>query len=735
MALENILHDYTNYTYRITLFFLTSEDYNLLAASPDTFIPKYSLISSAGGYARTTGSTTTVPAGGQSGTVYETTRHPDFRTDFYIDNLQLQTIVGLNSKTKATNAVDISFTITEPYGLSLLDRLLSACETSKDNITNYMAQPYLLQLDILANPTDEKLINLRQTNNVIISKKFPIKLLELKIKPSASGTVYSCRAMPFNHIAFNTTVASVPITLNVEASTVGEFFGGSDDVARIFIGQLKSDEERIEKDLEEWKNEVVAVGGVPPSAQQISERRKQLRDGIAVVTRSFTAAYNSYNEKVAKDQKLSQLPPTKIAFNIPDSEIAGSEIIEIERQSKDTRMGDPKKGVQVAGTDPDFKKKQTFTINHGTSIIDVVDMVMGKSKYIKDNLVKNQAESNNVTQRDSQEENSKKIKWYKIIPTVALTDFDKKLNTYSKTVLYSILPYETINVNHPNASVTTAQNIEELVVRTYDYLYTGKNKDILKLDIDFDTTFYTQISSYRNQLSRNGNDFSSDENDAAQAETEFTVNQTGAFNTMPPRELAVGGSNRSAVGVASSTSPDENVIADIKKSLYTSQRGDNLNIKLQIIGDPAFIKQDDIFFNPGSVEDYDNYSQLTNQGSQKIPVNNSGQILFDAQQVYVKLIVKNFVDINDSLALVNKQDILSNGRTTDGTFSGVYRVLSVQSEFSKGQFTQTLDMIRIPEPLAKIKSPAVTSVTNKSIPNQASKAPPLGVLNQGIITV
>lgn len=735
MALENILHDYTSYTYRITLFFLTSEDYNSLAASPETFIPKYSLISSAGGYARTTGSATTVTVGGQSGTAYETTRHPDFRTDFYIDNLQLQTIVGLNAKTKATNAVDISFTITEPYGLSLLDRLLSACETSKDNITNYMSQPYLLQLDILSSPTDEKLISLGQSNNIIASKKFPIKLLELKIKPSASGTIYTCRAMPFNHIAFNTTIASVPITLNVEASTVGEFFGGSEDVARIFTNQLKSDEERIEKDLEEWKNEVTAVGGVPPSQQQIAERRKQLRDGVATVTRSFTAAYNIYNDKIAKEQKLSLLPPTKIAFNIPDAEIAASEIIDEERQSKDTRMGDPKKGIQTAGVDPDFKKKQTFTINHGTSIIDVVDMIMGKSKYIKSNLIKNQTESETTQQRDSQEENSKKIKWYKIIPTVALNDFDKKLNTYSKTILYSILPYETINVNHPNASVTTAQNLEDLTVRTYEYLYTGKNKDILRLDIDFDTTFYTQISSYRNQLSRNGTDLASDENDAAKTETEYRVNQTGAFNTMPPRELAIGGSNRSAVGVASSSSPDENVIADIKKSLYTSQRGDNLNIKLQIIGDPAFIKQDDIFVNPGSVDSYNNYNQLTNQGSQKIPVNGSGQILFDAQQVYVKLILKNYVDIDDSLGLVNKQDTLSNGRNTDGTFSGVYRILSVQSEFNRGQFTQTLDMIRIPEPLTTTKSSSVPGASNRSIPNQSSKAPPLAVINQGTLTI
>ena len=38
---------------------------------------------------------------------------------------------------------------------------------------------------------------------------------------------------------------------------------------------------------------------------------------------------------------------------------------------------------------------------------------------------------------------------------------------------------------------------------------------------------------------------------------------------------------------------------DLYKSLMSNSRGDMLNIKLKIAGDPEFVKQDDVFYGPG----------------------------------------------------------------------------------------------------------------------------------------
>lgn len=715
-APKNKLHDYTSYTYRITLFLLTKKDFNLLAANPTTFIPTFSLISSGGGFA-TPGAINTettrkvTPFGGYedvSTTQTKAGRHPDFQTDFFIDNLRITTVVGLNAKNKASNAIDISFDVTEPYGLSLLDRLLSASETCGDKNSNYMEQPYLLQVDLLASPTDEQLGITKRATNVIDSKKIAIKLLEMKIKPSGSGGTYAIKAMPYNHVAFSLTAAAMPINLSVEAGTVGEFFSSTQELAKIFSGQDAVNEERLESQLNSWFNEFWSTGGFQPTPEQVANQKKALREAIVYNSKSLPAGYNGYMDKVAKEQKLSRLPPTKIAFNIPDKVIAESPIVDDSAQVTDGKMAN--QASTTGKPDTQLKKTQSFTINAGTSVIDIIDMIMGKSEYVKNQINTLGKTNNNTTAQKEYTNNQERandtkkqqaLKWYKVVPTVALNDFDATRNAYSKTILYTILPYTGTNAYHPNFPKSTAQTVADSIVREYNYLYTGKNQDILRLDIDFDSTFYTQLTTKPLQVAALGTDRNSDFEDIDKNQSQYSVNSP-ANATNPPTSYQISGQQRKSNSLNSSTNPNEQVVNDLKQSIYTSQRGDALNIKLQIIGDPDFIKQDDIYYNPGSPEEYSKVmgSRLNNSAA---PISKNGQILFDSEQVYVKVAFKNATDINDTIGIVNKQDRLSNGRMTDGTFTGVYKVLQVESDFNRGQFTQTLDLIRMPDSLPEIK--------------------------------
>ena len=718
----NVLHDYASYTYRITLFLLTKKDYNALAADPTKFTPTFSLISSGGGFASPgaiTSQTTrkTTPFGGfedVTSTQTKAGRHPDFQTDFFIDNLSLTTIVGLNAKTKASNAVEIGFDIVEPYGLSLLDRLLSACETSGDNNPNYMSQPYLLQIDLLASPTDEKILASNSLTNVIVTKKIAIKLLEMKIKPSGSGSTYSVRAMPFNHTAFSMTSAAMPVSMSVEASTVGEFFSSEADLIKVFAADLAKNEERLEQELQKWiQQNTLSLGSANkvPTAEEIKQQKDALKKAEGLRTTSLAAAYNAYMQKIATEQKLSQLPPTKIAFNIPDDEIAKSPIVDDNTAQNSNAQFTPSTGA-VGAPNPQLKKTEVFNINAGTSIVDVIDQVMSKSQYIKSQL-KTQGKDNNDQQakeqytngqeRTNDQQQPKPLKWYKIVPTVALNDFDASRNDYSKTILYSILPYTAANAYHPNFPKATAQSASDSVVREYDYLYTGKNKDIQRIDIDFDSTFYTQLTTYQDQLKRLGQNRNSDGRDVVDAKFSFNGNTQ---QNILPQTIQYVSTNRDVNSMNSATNPEEKVIGDLRKSLYTSQRGDMLNIKLSITGDPAFIKQDDVFYNPGAPDTYKEFSVTGSNGTQNVPINPStGQIIFDAEQVYVKVNFKNAIDIDDTIGIVNKQEVLQNGRRTDGTFTGVYKVLQVGSQFSRGQFTQTLELIRMPDSLPKVPTP------------------------------
>ena len=697
----NILHDYTSYTYRITLFFLEKKDYNSLAASPSTFTPKYALISSAGGYGNPVGPDI------QNGDSYirGVGRHPDFLDDFFIDNLSMTTIIGLNSKTKASNAVDINFTITEPHGMSLLDRLLSACESSEDRNPNYIDQPYLLQIDFLASPSDPAYNNAKDNNRLIDRKRVAIKLAELKIHPSTGGTVYQCKGIPYNHSAFSLTVASVPVPFSIEAGTVGEFFGSTADTANLFSTDTSlSTDERIESALKQWAQEIENVGGVAPSESELTARRKAISDALQYKSKSFTAAYNEHMEDIKRKQKGSKIAPTKIAFNIPDDIIASSPIVETDNsQAGDSRMIDPKQNL--GSIDPNYKRTSVFQINSGTSVIDVIDRVLKNSNYIK-NQIKNLKELQEIERAEQvydtingrQTVNPDRFRfldWFKVVPQVVLNDFDFLRNAYSKTILYSIVPYKAANQYHPNFQKTKIKG--QQAVRSYDYLYTGKNQDIISVNVDFDTSFYTQLSTYRDQVKRGGNNRSSDTDDVNASEYGLVESKTEKPNSLPV-SIEYAGYNSSGGTMNAAQSPDAQIVADLSKSIYSSMRGDMLNIKLTIIGDPAFIKQDDIYYNPGSPVDYREFNLTGSQGALNVPINaKTGQIIFDREQIFVQFNVKNYVDINDSVGIVNKQTILSNGRATNGTFSGIYKLQRVDSTLSRGQFTQVLDLVRMPD--------------------------------------
>jgi hypothetical protein len=733
IAPSNILHEYSSYTYRISLFFLEKDDYNSLAANPDVFTPKYALMSSGGGYAKKTGEDVKI-----GDTIYRGIgRHPDFEEDFFIDNLSILTVVGLNSKTKATNAIDISFTITEPHGISLLDRLLSASETSADKSMNYMEQPYLLQVDFLSSPGDPFNNNSKKQDNLITRKRIPIKFLELKINPSTGGTVYQVRAIPYNHVAFNMTVASVPVNFNIEASTVGEFFStGSDaqDLVNGFREQIAANKERVESELTKWKAErTIISGGVQqePTPSQIEAERTRLTKSISYDSTSFVGAYNEYMKEVSK-QGLSKNPPTLISFNIPDQSIAKSPIVNKETaQSRDNTMADKDRAVNA--TDDQFKKKQVFPIHPGTSIIDIVDKIVQKSDYITTQIseFKKQSEestadanySGSTNENDRSGTSAKKIdekfldlNWFKVIPQVVLSDFDFNRNAYSKVVLYTILPYVTANQYHP--SFSKSQIKQSAAVRTYNYWYTGENMDIIKADIDFDSTYYTQLTTYRDQVKRGGANRQSSE-EAVDITTAGTNRAIRA--AILPVATEVSGHNSAAGTMNSAEQPKDHIVADLKKSIYSSQRGDMLNIKLTIIGDPAYIKQDDVYYNPSSPDTYNKFLTNTEPNSAR-PIGDKGQILFDREQVYVKLNFKNVVDINDSIGIVNKQTKLTNGRDTNGTFTGMYKVLKVQSSFVRGQFTQALDLVRMTTYVDDFDALSVAK-SNTSIPASTAGQP------------
>jgi hypothetical protein len=193
---------------------------------------------------------------------------------------------------------------------------------------------------------------------------------------------------------------------------------------------------------------------------------------------------------------------------------------------------------------------------------------------------------------------------------------------------------------------------------------------------------------------------------------------------IPVQYNAIGSEQQGSNSFNRGKDPNDQAVSSLVKSIYTSSRGDMLNIKLKIVGDPGFIKQDDVYYNPSS-SDYKQFIKGSTSGGEIVPINQAtGQILFDQEQIYVQFITKNAVDIDDNTGITNKQIKLSNGKTTNSSFSGVYKVLTVRSEIAKGKFEQTLDLVKMPNDIMfddQAKTSESVSVTKPSNTVQAKQ--------------
>lgn len=627
----NVLHDYASSTYRISLYLLTKDQYNGMIENPGSFVPKNLLVQSGGGELNN--------------------RHPDFKTVFGIDNFKMYTVVGLNANSRASNTLTFNFDIIEPYGMTLLDRLISANFSTGSE--NYLEQPYLLQIDFLGNASDSD-----NDNFNISTKRIPIRFLNMKITPGEGNTVYKISSIAYNHLAFQQTVATVPTVMSINASTIGEFF----------------DNENAQEDGDE--------------------------------VNSFPATMNEFYRSVSGDEKKFKFPQLKIKFNIDplfaDSKIVNPLIAETTKIPMNAK--EATQSVSWGQTSiPKARSEQTFNINAGSNIISVIDRIMQKSDYITSQV----KEFNARREAGDNLDEFKFLDWYKIIPDVKLNQYDNGLaQAYAKEITYNIVPYRTANTRHPDFAKTRIS--KDNIVRTYNYRYTGKNTDVIDLDINFDTAFFTSQTAFLKN--RAGAAFTKRNPESYVGENK--INDQGNGLQDLPNPIVSQNRNAEYEGQVNRVDDFKSVtVSDLAKSIYTSSAGDMLNIQMRIIGDPAFIKQDDMFFNP-SRGGYDEFKQGI---ATDLPINNTGQIVFDTNQVYVQLLVKSATDIDDTTGIVdpNKADTLSTGYKLDSTFSGVYQVLTVESSLSQGQFEQNLQIIKIPNALSDaVENTDVTDATN-----------------------
>ena len=666
--LPNPLREYVNYTYNLSFHVIPPEIYNRMAVDKNyVYIPKDQ---------NGRGTVLIASAGRRDQKIFD--RHPEFKEDFYFENLKFTTVVGMNSRSRHSNAIEINFTLIEPYGFTLINRLLKIADQL--NTKSWMQIPFMLQIDFMGNTNEGSVLHPIPNQ----TKYLPVKLIGCKSKVTPRGAEYQLQCVPFNHQAFTETIASTPAHFEVQATTIKDFFSvtGSAGEAENIIRVRKAGKERqdqLAKQIEDEKKKDPKSPRIAELGREINSLNRDIQT-MGYQVGSYAAALNSYQLQLQKNNHIRITEEFNFVF---DPEFADSKIVVPKKTTANrTQMltlGTPggiaairaQAGLPTVGANTNI---ETFAINAGTNILEVISMAMRNSEFIRNQIIDPATEppENFSVPQDGQkaaDDAGKPIVWFKIIPVLELREFDTKRDIYAKKITYHVKKFTYYNTKFRDAPKSRpTYNCKE-----YHYMYSGKNESILSFDIDFDVMFYTAITADRGKIQTTT--VQSKQPDDNKDDSQSAERPVGVTNNVT--QMVSGQADQVNPG-----SPDSkaSLVNDFSKSMMSSSRGDMINVNLKIIGDPHLIKQDDLFFNPANNPD---------QRVDQIVDPRSNSIIFDATEVFALLTFRTPTDINLNTGFMNFD------QAEYSVFSGVYKIITVENEFSRGQFTQTLQLVRL----------------------------------------
>ena len=668
----NPLSEFASYTYNINLHALTAADYKNMVENPDNFVPTRNIISGANRYNKPY---TPNGVGTQRSTV--------FTDDFYFDGLSMTTVIGLNAETRSTNSVEIKFTIIEPYGMTLMNRLLDLNRDELDG-ANYLETPYLLEINFFGYDDEGNQITMTEQRKWIC-----IKLINMQIRATGKGSEYAVQAVPFNYQGNFASTQVLKSNFNVTAGTVSDYFFNditAEQVSAVdtfreqaanadannkqrqqFNSKYQSDDEQMA---------AMQRGEAPPAPPPAPS---------TITTKSLPGAYNVWNARELANGNVGVVDV--IRFNI-DPDIASAKIVDPQkttvRDVPATGVNTTSKANSTSNTGPQAVgpdlTQTVHNLNAGTQILAIIDMVMLNSDYILNQLndpaiqAKLKPGQKLSAQKASDLLKGQPVNWYRVVPQVELTNFDRVRNKWGKIVTYNIQKYTYHNSRHPAADIS----LPPKPVKDYQYIYTGQNTEVINFDINFNALFFTAIQV--NKASTTATNISKTVDDNAKnpdAGSGITKSSTGI---QPVISEVVSHDDSLTAGQMQTRSDTQNAAA-LAKDIYTSAGADMINLKLDILGDPQFIKQDDIQYNPMVLG--------LNYNEQFVPSGTQGSLAMDNGEIFCTVTFKTPVDFDDDTGLLR-----TDGPYKVSYFSGYYKILTVESEFKGGKFTQKLNTVR-----------------------------------------
>ena len=733
----NILDRYGSYTYNISVYLTSPEQYKQLITSKRRKINGYNLLFQSGGAPTNVGGAQGalgaaqkaaqadleaegigfVPGANTPGaTAADAGRSPFFPDDFYIDSVTIDNQFPGKQTGAAHMVTNMKFTVIEPAGITLLDRLYEAVQdfAPKDatGAINYTAAQYLMVVRWYGYDQSGKLVRPGAAGkdglsdpNAVCEKFVPFIIKKINWSVSNKLVSYDFECGPIGQQIGGTTArGSIPYDIELSDSTVEGLLGGdvkygtgtssnanpgasttaatnqsNAETARLARQNAAAAPVTYNAAKDSQAANVSTTSPAPPKANQAPTPKKTITSGLIGAMNKFQA------ELVEK--KIYQYPDEyEIVFADGADKIKSAKITlpgKVKNQ-KATPMT-AAASTDVKGKDPARQRVdndvRNFSITAGQQILQAIDLTIRNSSFIyeqaavqkSEKTVPDPAKDDAGTADENTNENKTPAQttlyWYLITMEAVPTKYDEKRNDYAYKIRYIISLYPIQNFNSKYYPIPKFLGLH----KQYRYWFTGENSGVLDYQATFNHLYNMTVSGKEpgdNNLSRLRKKYTSSMREL----TKYTYQAA---------------SSESRAGAES----DANEVgANAGESLYSPS--DLAKGKIKIVGDPAWIQQ-------GSVAAGVNVSGFDTNGF--LP---DGTINFDSSQVMFAIEWQKPQDYDLKTGLADPYG--KNNKARKPVNSYVYQALKCVSEFRQGRFEQTIDGSLYYYPTENLKNTATT---------------------------
>jgi len=655
----NILNQYASYNYIWTMWVLRPYDLNFPDVTYRKGVTGDIILKSGSGE----------PDNRIPLTNYKSkTSNPSGKFDFFIDNVRIGGLIGLDKNTGNTNANSISFKVIEPYSLGLFFQTLQAA-VYKSGSKSWNNVPIMLRLEFTGHK-DQYELNVKVPK---ATKYFPLKIMNISMKVSGNGCTYDCTAIPWNERAYSTAISTAKSQVTIEGKTVQEMLQSGPKSLQYTLNKIEKDKADAKKTPVADKILILFPIDTKTSNSDGGDKDINKPPGAVVNPADLKIINQNLYKRLGVSGDVSPIQIDNV--NTIGTSTMGFGDLQRAKQAfgEEAEVYDSKAGVFKRGSIKIESEQGVAEFAQGSNIPNMINQIILVSQYGRQAL--------------ESVDNDGFVPWWRVETQLYLLDSDENVATtgnYATLAVYRVIPsaIHSSRFLPPEDRPKGIENLKKVALKEYNYIYTSKNIDIIDFNIEFNNGFYKQLTvdmGKRNQgvltKSTTGSDATSEtKTDSGKTPPTTNTEARPAKDGAPVINDAISiGSNKSPTG-----DDDPGTLAAKAFNEAINSMLDMVQLDLKILGDPYYLGDS----NMG------NYSaQKTNLRG----INNDGAIDGQSTEVYITVNFRNPIDIDYTTGLYE----FGQGKIVP-QFSGLYRVGEVQNEFNNGLFTQSLKLMKMP---------------------------------------